>query len=94
MPRTNLERVAQSISEFEGFTVRLEPSNGKAPRLAPYEWARIARNSHTVGDWLRRRFEPYYPGARATVLLANGKTAPPAMKLATVRASYVPVRVR
>jgi hypothetical protein len=49
---------------------------------------RRARESHTVNDWKRLRFETDYPEPTADVLLADGRVATGKTRLERVRRSY------
>jgi membrane glycosyltransferase len=49
---------------------------------------RVARNTHTIADWIRLRFTPYYPGFTVKVLKADGKEAGGKSLLWKLRLSY------
>jgi hypothetical protein len=90
MPTT--EKVTAEIQKFEGFAVRMRPAAGapaaKTLRSYARSHARIARESFSVADWKRRRFDALYPNYEVEVLLANGKPAPPKTTLSKIRATY------
>ena len=85
--------VEKEIAEFEGFKVEIRPRlKAKAPAMIPkYKGAyeRIARNSHSVADWLRLRFAPRYPDFDATVLSASGKRVNAKTRLDRLRAASI-----
>lgn len=60
-------------------------SNGM---LGPYPFKRKLKDSATVNDWRRDRFEASYPGYSCDVLTADGKNATGQTKLKTVRSGY------
>jgi hypothetical protein len=69
---------------------RLRRPDSPRSRLRSYSGnhERIARQSFSVADWKRRRFDSLYPNHEVDVLLANGKPASPRMTLSKIRASY------
>jgi hypothetical protein len=89
----SIERIAAEIEKFEGFAVRIRPaSNGQARKTNLRSYARsherIARESFSVADWKRRRFDAVYPEYEVDVLFGDGRTAGPRTLLAKIRASY------
>jgi len=92
-----IKTVQREIAKFEGFAVVIKHGfNGRDVRddkscVPGYsgKYERIARNSFTVADWIRTRFESRYPGFKVTVLRANGKAADGRMKLESLRRQYV-----
>ena len=88
MPKSKVQLLEGQIEKVEGFAVKVASTNGKPKGLSAYEWSRMARQSHTVEDWRRRRFDPYYVGVTATVLLADGRAAKDTATLGQVRATY------
>jgi hypothetical protein len=88
-----IERIAQEIEEHEGFSVAIKPKDRSAAgktNLPSYKrtFERIARNSFTVADWKRRRFDDAYADFTVDVLLGDGRIAGPRATLAKIRASY------
>ncbi|HWJ19081.1 MAG TPA: hypothetical protein VNR65_10180, partial [Geobacterales bacterium] len=75
------EKVSLEIQRFEGFAVRIRPAAGTTEKSSLKSYTRnherIARQSFSVADWKRRRFDTLYPSHEVDVLLANGKPAPP-----------------
>jgi hypothetical protein len=86
------QKITAEIQKFEGFAVRIRPEAGTSPKASLRSYAgnyeRIARQSFSVADWKRRRFDSVYPNHEVDVLLANGKPASPRMTLSKIRASY------
>ena len=86
------EKVSLEIQRFEGFAVRIRPAAGTTEKSSLKSYTRnherIARQSFSVADWKRRRFDTLYPSHEVDVLLANGKLAPPRTTLSKIRASY------
>jgi hypothetical protein len=87
----NIEKIAKEISDFEGFevTIRSKSRNGVA-KLPGYKrrFQRRARESNTVADWKRLRFETDYPELEVDVLLADGRIATARTTLDKIRRSY------
>ena len=91
-----IKTVQREIAKFEGFEVIIKHGlNGRdvrddRSRVPGYsgQYERIARNSFTVADWIRTRFENRYPGFRVTVLRADGKAANGRNKLDSLRRQY------
>ena len=90
MPTT--EKISAEIEKFEGFAVRIRPAAGSVARKSLQSYARnherIARESFSVADWKRRRFDSLYPNYEVDVLLADGRPANPRATLSKIRASY------
>ena len=89
----SIERIAAEIEKFEGFAVRIRPaSKAKTPKTNLRSYARsherIARESFSVADWKRRRFDAFYPEYEVDVLFGDGRTATPRTLLSKIRASY------
>ena len=63
----------------------LNQSNG---HLGPYNLHRKLKDTKTVSEWKKERFEPIYPGYGCEVLLGNGNKAIGHTILKTVRSSY------
>jgi Uma2 family endonuclease len=85
----NTSRIARDIEATEGFAVRIRVKTARTkPSYQRYVYQRIARNSFTVADWRRRRFEALYPDLAVDVLLGDGRTASPRSALSKIRASY------
>jgi hypothetical protein len=89
----SIERIAAEIEKFEGFAVRIRPaSKAQTPKANLRSYARsherIARESFSVADWKRRRFDAFYPEYEVDVLFGDGRTATPRTLLSKIRASY------
>jgi hypothetical protein len=56
--------------------------------LGAYPFRKRLKDSKTVHDWKKERFEPKYPGYTCRVLKGNGKNAIGHTSLGTVRRSY------
>jgi len=87
-----LDRVQREIEEFEGFSVEIKASKSKSDGVSVPSYKRKherrARESHTVDDWKRLRFEVDYPGHAVDVLLGDGRKARGSTLLERVRRSY------
>ena len=87
----NINKIEQEIRHLEGFDVSIR-SGGTAERkrmpsyLANHE--RKARQSHTVADWKRLRFEVDYPELEVDVLDVSGKKVTGKMRLERLRSMY------
>ncbi len=57
--------------------------------LPSYPFRHAAKNDFTIAQWRETRFQQTYPGFGVTIWLADGSEAHGAMKLATVRDSYL-----
>jgi hypothetical protein len=89
----SIERIAAEIEKFEGFAVRIRPASRvqtAKTNLRSYARSheRIARESFSVADWKRRRFDAYYPEYEVEVLFGDGRTASSRTLLSKIRASY------
>jgi hypothetical protein len=89
----SIERIAAEIEKFEGFAVRIRPASKVQPaktNLRSYARSheRIARESFSVADWKRRRFDAVYPEYEVDVLFGDGRAASPRTLLSKIRASY------
>ena len=88
----SIKTIEREIAEFEGFEVQIEPNTRDAvpKRIPAYaeRYERIARNNFSVGDWIRTRFEPVYPGFAVKVLRADRKAATTSSRLSKIRATY------
>jgi hypothetical protein len=89
----SIERIAAEIEKFEGFAVRIRPaSKAQTPKTNLRSYAhsheRIARESFSVADWRRRRFDAFYPDYEVDVLFGDGRTANARTLLSKIRASY------
>lgn len=89
----SIERIAAEIEKFEGFAVRIRPvtkTQTSKTNLRSYARSheRIARESFSVADWKRRRFETFYPDYEVDVLFGDGRAASPRTLLSKIRASY------
>jgi hypothetical protein len=86
------------IAQREGFEIEVfRPVKKGVPRyilvktngvLGPYPFARKLKDTKSVKDWKKERFEPTYPGYSCKVLMGNGKIATGQTSLKTVRKSY------
>ncbi len=86
------------IAKREGFLIEVFGRTAKRKKrpylnktnglLGDYDFKRKLKDSKTVSDWKKERFEPTYPGFSCNVLLGNGRTAIGHTSLKTVRASY------
>jgi hypothetical protein len=56
--------------------------------LGKYPYDKRLKDSKTVSDWKKERFETSYPGYTCDVLMGDGTTATGQKKLKSVRASY------
>ena len=56
--------------------------------LGPYPFNKKLKDSKTVNDFKRERFENSYPGYSCDILLGDGKKAAPQTTLRAVRATY------
>lgn len=84
-----IKQVEKAIRECEGFEVSITPKTaGARPRNPEYEYERAARNTFTVEDWKRARFEQQYPDCNIRVLRCDGRLATPRTTLAKLRAEY------
>jgi hypothetical protein len=56
--------------------------------LGSYPFGQNLKDSKTVNDWKKERFEATYPGYTCKVLMGNGRIAKGQTNLKTVRNSY------
>ncbi len=90
MPK--VKNIEKRIWDVEGFDVVIK-SNGKDLRgdkqgLKQYEGERASRNSWTVAEWKKKKFENQYPGLEVDVLDGDGKPVDGRKTLGTVRDTY------
>jgi hypothetical protein len=91
-----IAKVEREIRAVEGFDVRILYSLGKRDVRSDKEnvpgyrknHERMARNTHTIADWVRLRFAPDYSGFAVKVLKADGSVAGSKSLLSNVRAGY------
>lgn len=90
---TTVQTRVREISDKEGFDITVKRS-GKPISLRrngvlkPYPFRRKLKDSATVEDWRRERFEATYGGYKCDVLKGDGTIAPGQMKLKALRATY------
>ena len=87
----NIAKIEQEIRHLEGFDVSIRAENGLAQKRMPSYLAkheRKARQSHTVADWKRLRFEVDYPDLEVDVLDVSGKKVTGKMRLERLRSMY------
>ncbi len=87
----NITKIEQEIRDLEGFDVSIRADNGLASKRMPSYLAkheRKARQSHTVADWKRLRFEVDYPDLEVDVLDISGKKVTGKMRLERLRSMY------
>jgi hypothetical protein len=86
----NISKIEQEIRQLEGFEVSIRSDNGTAKRMPSYlaKHERKARQSHTVADWKRLRFEIDYPDLEVDVLDVSGKKVTGKMRLERLRSMY------
>lgn len=90
---TPVDTRAREIVNREGFDVivmrgRQAVNVRDNGLMGAFGFGRILKNTATVADWKRGRFERTYPGLSCDVLMGDGTTAPGQATLRTVRASY------
>lgn len=86
------------IANREGFEIEVfKPVTKGVPRylltrkngvLGPYPFRRKLKDTKSVSDWKKERFEPTYHGYSCKVLMGNGEIATGQTSLKTVRKSY------
>lgn len=88
-----ISKIEKEIRETEGFDVAIRPreSGAAAKRVPSYaeRFVRMARQSFTVADWKRVRFEDEYPDLEVDVLDPSGKKVSPKTGLEKVRSRYL-----
>jgi hypothetical protein len=89
----NISKIEQEIRSLEGFdvSIRSDKSGLTARKRIPSYLAnheRKARQSHTVADWKRLRFEVDYPDLEVDVLDVSGKKVAGKMSLERLRSMY------
>ncbi len=92
----SIDKIEREIRALEGFDVKILHSLGKRDVRSDKEnvpgyrkkHIRMARNTHTIGDWIRLRFSPDYPGFAVKVLKADGSVAGAKSLLGKLRAGY------
>ncbi len=89
----SIMKIAQEIREKEGFDVTIRPRGDASgsKRVPSYadRFVRMARQSFTVADWKRVRFEEEYPDLEVDVLDASGKKVSNKTQLERVRSRYL-----
>ena len=90
MPK--VKNVEKRIWDVDGFDVIIKnygkDLRGDQQGLKQYEGDRASRNSWTVAEWKKKKFEPQYPGLEVEVLDGNGNPVDGRKTLGTVRDSY------
>lgn len=91
MPK--MKSVEKKIWDVEGFDVVVKDSNGTDIRsdrggIPQYDKKIAAKNSMTVSDWKKKRFNTQYPGFKVDVINGDGEIASGQTLLGTVRDSY------
>jgi hypothetical protein len=84
------------IANREGFEIEVTTKSARTRRLlvrrngvlGPYPFKRKLRDSKSVNDWKKERFEATYPGYTCKVLKGDGTVAAGQTNLRTVRRSY------
>jgi hypothetical protein len=87
----NISKIEQEIRHLEGFDVSIRSDkNGVAKRIPSYasKHERKARQSHTVADWKRLRFDVDYPDLEVDVLDTAGRKVTGKMRLERLRSMY------
>ncbi len=87
----NITKIEQEIRHLEGFDVTIRAENGLTQKRMPSylsKHERKARQSHTVADWKRLRFEVDYPDLEVDVLDVSGKKVTGKMSLERLRSMY------
>jgi len=92
----SVKQVEKQIFRREGFKVQFrDRQTGRDVRgdlggIAPYPYAKMARNRWSVSGWKQRRFGQCYPGFDVTVLRHDRNVAHGRTLLSTVRDTYLP----
>jgi hypothetical protein len=87
----NINKLEQEIKDVEGFNVSIRAGGlAERKRMPSYSanHERKARQSHTVADWKRLRFENDYPELEVDVLDVSGKKVTGKMRLERLRKMY------
>jgi hypothetical protein len=91
MPKVG--RVELRISQIEGFLVKIHHLDGRDVRsdrqgMPSWPYERAAKDSWTVADWRRERFNTVYPGFDVDVLDGDCVPAAGQTRLENLRESY------
>jgi hypothetical protein len=91
MPKVG--RVELRISQIEGFLVKIQHLDGRNVRsdregMPSWPYERAAKDSWTVADWRRERFNAVYPGFDVDVLDGDCNPVPGQTRLENLRESY------
>jgi len=86
-------RVELRISQIEGFLVKIQHLTGADVRsdragMPAWPYERAAKDSWTVAQWKRERFQPVYPGFNVEVVDGDGNLVHGGMRLESVRDTY------
>ena len=94
MPRVKVKDIEKKIRAVEGFDVTMRDSKGKnlnslmylPKQYSPYK--NMAKNSWTVEQWRKNRFEQCFPGFKVDVKDKDGKVKMKTAKLANIRDTF------
>lgn len=91
MPKVG--RVELRISQVEGFLVKIHHLDGRDVRsdrqgMPSWPYERAAKDSWTVADWRRERFNTVYPGFDVDVLDGDCNPVMGQTRLENLRESY------
>jgi hypothetical protein len=87
----NISKLQKEIRDLEGFDVSIRADGpAEKKRMPSYssKHERKARQSHTVADWKRLRFDVDYPELQVDVLDVSGKKVTNKMLLQRLRSMY------
>ena len=92
MPKVG--RVELRISQIEGFLVKIQHLDGRDVRsdrsgMPGWPYERAAKDSWTVAEWKRERFNTVYPGFDVDVLDGDRNIVAGQTRLESVRDSYL-----
>ncbi len=90
---TTVGRVERRIYRVEGFRAEVQHLDGRNVRsdregMPAWPFERGAKDSWTVADWRRERFNAVYPGFDVDVLDGGRNPVPGHTRLKTVRDTY------
>lgn len=91
MPK--VKNVEKKVWDTEGFAIRIK-ANGKDVRsdrngFPQFKGGKASRNSWTVAEWKRKKFDTQYPGLDVEVLDGDGIVVDGRRSLANVRDTYI-----
>ena len=86
-------RVEMRIAQVEGFLVKIHYLDGRNVRsdregMPGWPYERAAKDSWTVADWRRERFNAVYPGFDVDVLDGDCNAVPGQTRLENLRDTY------